>query len=201
MKTSIKFITICAIFFITNFAQSYTQTYDYRSSGVIFPNDTLPEPKNKIGASYSGISYYGLTYQRNVGKDIRLGVTSLIYLQDDNFSEYLDYGIGLQVQKILLKGYEKNAYVFFGAGIQQQTEEFIQGDFNNTSYKKTNDIITFGIGMGGSATLLENFTIDAELGYGYCNNKSNDSRSDNFNNSNSTRRIGVTFGIGLYFAF
>ncbi len=196
MKTSIKFITICAIFFITNFAQSYTQTYDYRSSGVIFPNDTLPEPKNKIGASYSGISYYGLTYQRNVGRDIRLGVTSLIYLEEDNSSQYLDYGIGLQVQKILLKGYEKNAYIFMGAGIQQQTEDYK----SNSSGSDKTDIFTFGIGMGGSATLLENFTIDAELGYGYCNTRTND-YSGGWNSYGPRKRIGVTFGIGLYFAF
>lgn len=196
MKTSIKFITICAIFFIPTFAQSYTQTYDYRSSGVIFPNDTLPEPKNKIGASYSGISYYGLTYQRNVGKDIRLGVTSLIYLEEDNSSQYLDYGIGLQVQKILLKGYEKNAYIFMGAGIQQQTEDYK----SNSSGNDKTDIFTFGIGMGGSATLLENFTIDAELGYGYCNTRTND-YSGGWNSYGPRKRIGVTFGIGLYFAF
>lgn len=195
MKILIKFFTICAILFALNFVQSNTQTFDYRSSGVMLMKDTLPEPKNKIGASYSGISYYGITYQRNVGSDVRLALTSLIYLESDNYSEYLDYGVGLQVQKVLLKGYEKNAYIFAGAGIQQQTEDFNSNSSNN----EKSDTFTFGIGMGGSATLLEHFTIDAELGYGYSNTQRN--YSDSWSNNGPRKRIGVTFGVGLYFAF
>jgi len=190
---------------IISFLLFFLQTNIYAQMGIrdiynIFTqNDSKLIGTNKIGVSYSGISAYGLTYQANINDLFRLSITTFVSLDSYYSDNYVDYNYGFQLQKTIAGDNTSYAYVFAGGGISNYN--FTDSD---NIYLRTEIASTYGLGLGGSVRFLSNFSLDLELGYGYCNTETIFLESNPFNPSNiydPRIRIGTTFGVGIYYLF
>lgn len=190
---------------ITVFVFFLLQTNSFSQMGIrdiynIFAqNDSKLIGTNKLGLSYSGISSYGLTYQGNLEDIVRVSMTTFVSVDSYYSNDFVDYNFGLQLQKTFIGDNSNYAYFFVGAGI---TNTNFSDSFNE--YLRTEVANTYGIGIGGSVRFLKHFSLDLELGYGYCNTNTIflEFNQNNVNNTYEPReRFGTTFGLGLYYLF
>jgi hypothetical protein len=176
---------------------------------------------NKVGFSSSNFQVFGITYQRKIDSNWRVGIafhvdfnTSTDYdeirvlertYQIESTDRYSLYNISLQLHRFLVKNKKNNIYIFTNLGysiknyyLNDTKSEII--DFNNkwefANYKEFNT----GIGTGMSYQVLKNVSLDFEVGIAYNYKKGFD--DSNLNNLKfDTNKVQFGTGVGLYFCF
>lgn len=179
---------------------SYSQTNNNNDFSSV--NDSLLIGRAKAGISYSGISSFGFTFQNQILDLFRYSVTGFLASDRILSKSVFDINLGLQLQKPFVGDNNNYAYVFAGGGISNFTiSELIIDDDESPTNERMH---SFGIGIGASVKVYEKFAIDLEFGFGFCKTYNELYDSNPITSPQiylPKRRVGTTFGVGIYRTF
>jgi hypothetical protein len=132
---------------------------------IFAQEDSLGTCKNTIGIKYSNISGYGIYYNREITENFKLQIMGLVYylygLKDNIEHKNLNYDIGLEIQRNILKGQSTRLYFLVGAYYYLDDDKY---EGNGTKDYKINHSYNVGVGFAGEY-YYHRFIISLDVGY------------------------------------